>query len=501
MAEVGETGSLAGKAGRALGWSFANTILSRVATFAFAVWIARLLGPEQFGIFGFAMVVQLAVLSFNELGVSLAIVRWPGDPKEIAPTVSTISVVSSTIIYVGCYFGAPLFADLMDAPPEAANVVRVLTLSVIVSGIVATPVAMLQRNFRQDRKMIADLVSSFASALTSVGCALAGLGAMSVAIGTLSGSVVGAVLFISFAPTALRFGFNAAKARQLLRFGMPLAGSSIVLFAASNVDKIVVGAIFGVVPLGFYTLASNLANLPVTTFSTPMRAVAPAAFARLQHDRPAMNRAFLTTSSLLGAIALPGCVLLAAASYPLVRLLYGVEFERAAAILPWLAVLAALRILFELVYDYFVVLANTRVVFTIQVIWLLCLAPAIWLGSQLGDLPGTGAAQLAVGLLVVLPLYLYDLRKTGIGARPLAASLATPLAAALAVAGAVIILVALIHNDVLALLPAGIIAVVAMAGLLYRMRHLLKALRGGGGDAPEVPVQAAAPPAPESALA
>ena len=41
------------------------------------------------------MVALLAVLTFNELGVSLAIVRWPGDPRAIAPTVTTISIASS----------------------------------------------------------------------------------------------------------------------------------------------------------------------------------------------------------------------------------------------------------------------------------------------------------------------------------------------------------------------------------------------------------------------
>ena len=70
------------------------------------------------------------LLSFNELGVSLAIVRWQGEPSEIAPTVTTISMVTSVLIYVGCFFGAPAFANAMGAP-SAANVVRVLALNVV----------------------------------------------------------------------------------------------------------------------------------------------------------------------------------------------------------------------------------------------------------------------------------------------------------------------------------------------------------------------------------
>src|SRR6185436_5029711 len=115
-----------------LGWSFASTALAKFSTLAIGIVLARILGPQEFGTFAVAMVALLAVLSFNELGVSLAIVRWPGDPKEIAPTVATISVSASLLIYLACFFGAPAFADAMG-DPHAAPIVRVLGLSVIIS--------------------------------------------------------------------------------------------------------------------------------------------------------------------------------------------------------------------------------------------------------------------------------------------------------------------------------------------------------------------------------
>src|SRR5689334_8516073 len=149
-----EDKTLMSRAGRALGFSFASTAIGRLSTLAIGIALARILGPEEFGTYAVAMVALIAVLSFNELGVSLAIVRWPGDPREIAPTVATLSLGASTLIYLGCYLGAPAFASAMG-DPEAVPVVRLLTLAVVFSGLVATPVAMLQREFKQGRKMIA----------------------------------------------------------------------------------------------------------------------------------------------------------------------------------------------------------------------------------------------------------------------------------------------------------------------------------------------------------
>src|ERR1039458_2807890 len=83
---LGDKNTLIGRASRALGVSFINIAAARLGTLAFGILLARLLGPHEFGTYAVAFVALLAVLSFNELGVSLAIVRWPGEPREIAPT-------------------------------------------------------------------------------------------------------------------------------------------------------------------------------------------------------------------------------------------------------------------------------------------------------------------------------------------------------------------------------------------------------------------------------
>ena len=369
-----EKTTLAATATRALGWTFISNALSKLGTVGIGVVLARMLGPHAFGTYAVAWVALLAMLSLNDLSVSLAIVRWPGDPAEIAPTVTTIAVLGSIAMYAACFFGAPGYASAMGAP-AAAGVIRVLALSVVLDGLVCTPVGLLDRHFRQDRRMIADQVNSWLGALVSIGLAWAGLGAMSLAVGRIAGAAAAAVLYITFSPEPLRFGFDRARARALLRYGTPLAGSTVVVFAVTNVDQLVVGRVLGATALGFYALALNLATWPVTIFSLPVRNVAPAAFARLQHDHAAMRSAFLSAAALLCAVALPVCLVIGGSATPLIMFAYGARWLPASRVLLWLSLLAALTIFFQLAYDYFVVLARTRVVFTVQLGWLLALHP------------------------------------------------------------------------------------------------------------------------------
>jgi O-antigen/teichoic acid export membrane protein len=485
--------TLTGRAGRALGWSFTNTALGKLGTVGIGIMLARLLGPHAFGTYAVAYVALRILVNLNDLGVGLAIVRWPGEPRDIAPTVATISLLTSVMLYVACYFGAPLYASAMGAP-AAVPVVRVLCVVVIVDGIVATPAALLQRHFRQDLKLIADQVNTWlGTGLTAV-LAWFRFGAMSLALGRLTGCLAALILFIIFAPEPLRFGFSPGKARPLLRFGLPLAGSGVIVFAIYNVDQLVVGRVLGVTALGLFVLASNLSGWPVTMFSQPVRNVAPAAFARVQHDPAKMRTGFLSVAGLLCGVTLPVCLMLSGLASPLIGFVYGARWLPSAQPLRWLAVLAAFQILFELTYDYFVVLAMSRIVFTLQLVWLLILIPGLVAGARIGGVSGAAMAETFIAAGLVLPWYLRELHRIGIGARALAGRLWLPVTAASA-AGLCCYAAGRVAPGHLAALAAGGLVTAAVIGLIgYRLRADLALLRPSGRLAAKLagPAEAAA---------
>jgi O-antigen/teichoic acid export membrane protein len=469
-------GALGAIAARALGWSFLNTALTKFGLTGFGVLLARLLGPQQYGTVAVAMTALLAVLSFNELGVSLAIVRWPDDPSEIVPTVATISAISSVLLYIGTFFGAPSFAAAMGSP-ASTPVIRVMTLMIVTNGIASVPSAVLQRNFLQGRQMIADQAHGWLGVIISVVLALRGFGAMSLAIGQLCAAVTGGILMLIFSPVPFRFGFNRKQARKLLKFGLPLAGSSLVVFLVGNVDNFIAGHMLGAKALGFYVLAWNIASLPVNLFSQPVRSVAPALFSRLQGNPKAMRTGFASLAGLLGAITLPVCLTMGGCSLALVTFIYGGRWAGAAQALLWLAMLAALRILFELSYDYFVVLAKSRVVLTVQIGWLIALVPALVAGAHFYGIRGVAMAGLAVAAAVVLPWYLYELGRAGIGIGRLANRFWLSLLLAAGVGLASNRIAKVLPNNLGVIAIGGAMGVLVIAFLCYTMRRPLGELR------------------------
>ena len=501
--------SLASQAGGALGWSFTNSVLTKLCTVGVGVLLARLLGPHSFGTYAVASVALTIMSNVNDLGVSLAIVRWPGEPREIAPTVTTLSVVTSVLLYAGCYVGAPGYAAAMGAP-AATDVIRVLSLVIVIDGFATAPIGLLQRHFRQDQRTVADQVNIWLGTAVTVGLALAGLGPMSLAIGRLAGCLISVILLVRFSPQRLRFGFNRREVRGLLRFGLPLAGSGVVAFAIANVDQLVVGRVLGVTALGYFVLATNLSNWPAAAFSEPISQVAPTALARLQHDPAAMRSNFETMAALVSAVSLPVCLVEAGCAAPLIGLVYGPRWLPAGQPLTWLAILTALQIFFQLTFDYFVVLARSRLIFTLQMVWALVLLPGLIAGARLRGIAGVAAAELVVAAVVPLPWYLFELHKVGIAGRALAMRLGVPLIGA-ALAGLVAMTVSTaVPGRLPALCCSALAGVLVIGLLLLRMRHVLASLRrrytrgGRRGLAPgsrQMPVVAGGPGASPPAVA
>jgi PST family polysaccharide transporter len=441
-------------ASSAFGWSVLNTVLSRLGTLGIGIVLARVLGPESFGTFAVALVALMAVLSFNELGVSLAIVRWPGGPARIVPTVNTISVAGSIVFCGAAIVAAPVFTAAVG-DPHATDVIRVLILSVLINGVVASPAALLQRDFREKTRLGIDQVNVWVGALLSLVLALAGMGAMALALGRLAGSLLAAAMFLKASPLPYRFGLDRTLVGPLLRFGLPLAGTSIIFFALGYADQLTTGAILGSTALGFYVLAFNLSSWPVSILAQPLRRVAPAAFSSLQHDRERMNNAFEAIVSVLASLTFPLILFVSAGAVPLIGFIYGDEWLPAAAALSWLVVAAISKIICDLAYDFVVVLGKSGTVFAIQAGSLLVLVPALSGGAAQYGLAGVAAAQAVVTIAVVLPLYLWQLHRGGLRLTASARAVGVPLLVALPVGALSLVFAHWIPVALLALAAGG----------------------------------------------
>jgi PST family polysaccharide transporter len=332
----------------------------------------------------------------------------------------------------------------------------------------------MTRDFMQKERLVVDTAGFVVGSITAIALAIAGLGAWALVISALVGNIVNAGFILRFSPDEHPFGFNRDKARELLHFGLPLALASLLIMGLLNIDYIVIGAHLGTTQLGFYLLAFNLCSWPVNMFSAPARRVSLPLFARLHAGETDASAAFVPVCTILLLVTLPACLVLAALADPIVRIVYGDAWLPAAAVLPWLMVLALVRVLGELVYDFLVALGSSRSNLSLQVLWLGALVIALPIAVRRGGIEGVAMAHAGIAAFIVLPAYAVVLHRAGVSLRAMAAQVSRPVLATIVAAGAGLAF-ALIVADRFAQLTAGaaLIGLVYLA-IVYPMRGLLK---------------------------
>lgn len=444
-----------------LGWSLLNSVISRIANVALGILLARLLVPHDYGVFAVGLVFMVGLGSMNELGTSVAIVRWRGDVERAARTAVTLSVATSVLLYLACFLLAPTLAGTLNAP-AATGLLRLMALGVVIDGCSSIPNALLTRNFLQGKRMIADLAGFVVSASITVTLAATGHGATSLALGILSSNLTATLLILLMAPSRPLPGWHRDDAGELLRFGLPLAATSLLWFAIQNVDYIIVGHLSNSTQLGLYMLAFNVASWPSNLLTFAIRRVAIPGFARLQGDRDAFSNAFATSMGALVSLILLPCLLLTMLAKPLVLFLYGPEWLPAAAALTWLGLVGSARVLLDLCYDALVGDDRPLVLFGLQVLWLVTLIPALTIGTSAAGIRGTALGHVVITFGVAGLSYLFMMHRGGIRLRPLARAISRP-----ALAGAAMMVILVLGRDRIGSPLFSLLVVGGLASVVY----------------------------------
>jgi PST family polysaccharide transporter len=452
----------------ALKWSFAGTFFLRFGTFLSGLIMARLLSPHDFGLYSVATVALLLTTTINDIGIEPTLIRWPGEIDELAPTAVTVVMVTSALLFLGFWVSAPAFASAFGAP-GGAGIIRLMSVGLLINGAFLINSVVITRTFRQKVRAWADGAGIAVMIGVSLLLATAGVGAYSLAWGTLLGNVtVGCIIFVC-SGQRYRPRFHCPTAKLLMRQGAPLAGAGLIVVAILNTDYLVVGGTLGAVSLGFYQLAWNMANWPVTLFSGAVTKVSLPAFARLQRDQRALDRAFSRSMGAAMGITVLFCVLLSALSLPAVRVVYGHKWALASGALVSLAILAVIRVTTLLATDALVAKGHGRATFGLQALWLTALVPALVVGGRLDGIRGVAVAHVLVATFVALPTFLFVLRRRGFSMRSLARSVARPVAAGASAAAVAIAATHLLTRDLLRL---GVGGAFAVGVYLFVMRPL-----------------------------
>ena len=374
---------IAQKTARGFVWNFSAYFLSKIVVLITTAILARLLTKNDFGLIAIAVVAVNYLSVLKDLGLGGALIQRKGDVNEAAHTVFTINIIIGLILTVIIIPFAPLVATYFR-DPQVTPVLRWMGLSFIINSLGSVHTNWLVRDLDYRRKLIPDLGSAILKGVISIGMAYFGYGVWSLVFGQIAGAIASVILVWIILPWRPRLTVDRKIAGGLMKFGVSVTGIDIINEITDNIDYVIVGRIFGLVPLSVYTLAYRLPEMLLIGNLWVMGGVVFPAFATIQ-DRPdELRRGFLASVRFVEMIAVPISLGLLIAADPIVKVVFGDQWLDAIPVLRVLAVYAWVYSLGYHVGGFYKAIGRPDILLRLSILTLIIIIPSLLIGARFG---------------------------------------------------------------------------------------------------------------------
>jgi lipopolysaccharide exporter len=408
-------------------WGAGATVLRIGVQVVSQIVLARILGPDQYGLFAAALVAVFFSSFFSDVGLSYGLIqRKDVDDRDIR-FVFTWQMILGLLVTGLLYAAAPLLAGFFE-DARLEPILRWLSLSCLINSTGATASALLKRDLDFKTLNLGTLVS-YGLGFFVVGIPMALAGAQVEAL-------VAAFLVQAAASQAISFWRRPHPIRPLLwypdavgalRFGGTVLITNLLNWVMSSIDRVIIGRTFTMSAVGLYSTVYNLINMPAMTAIGLVQSVLYSASSRVQDDRARLQAGFVTMFSAMAVFGGAVFCAVAAIAPTFVLALYGSKWTDAAPLVVPLALAMPIYLMMGMAIPALWASGNARLEFRLQVPVAAAWAVFVLLLARLGSLElmawgVTAMFALRAALIVGATLRVIALPATAV-MRPIATGL------------------------------------------------------------------------------
>ena len=393
--------SLATRAVRGAFWTGGGIAIQLVVTLIFF----RVLNLEDMGYFTWAQRLVVLCPLFSALGLNDALVKYREASNSHFNAAFWTCCLAGLAIYAALVLGGEAMGRYVShwaEDVEADAFVRVLKpLALIVpfasvSGVVR---ARLARELQFRAIAISEVISTVVAAIVGLGLLFAGYGIESAVWNAIVREVALLVSLWWSAAWMPGLSLRWRALRQLLRFGLNVAGANVFNYVNSNLDKMYfVPVLLGPVANALYSFAYQYTMVPLSRAAMILTRVSFPAFSRVQNDHVALRRAYIRTVAMIALLAWPALVGGYVYAPEFLQLVKGDAMLEAVTPLRMLILAGMAKAVGTVVGSIFLAKGKANWSFRWTVVNLMVFVPLLFWGVRYG-LEGVAMAITAMALL------------------------------------------------------------------------------------------------------
>jgi len=374
--------------------------------------LARLLTPQDYGLFAMIMVVTGFMWIFQDLGLSMATIHRERITHEQINALFWINLGLSLFVMIIVIALAPVLMWFYGEP-ELLWLVVALSVGFVFSGLAMQLMALLKRQMRFGTLAGLNITALGLSVAAGIGTAWMGAGVWALVYMELTKGLFIMLIVWVLCPWRPSLPIRFQGVGSMLAFGGNLTGFNVVNYFARGLDKVLIGRYWGPGQLGLYSRAYQLMMLPIIQVSAPMATVAIPTLSRLQSDPERFRRYYLKAISFIAFITMPGVIFMVVMSEEIIRLVLGEQWIGASRIFAVLGISALIQPIYNTQGWLHVSIGRTDRAFRWGLVGSAAIIASFFVGVPFGAL-AVASCYTAVMYLIVGPCLWYAGKPIGL---------------------------------------------------------------------------------------
>lgn len=315
-----------------LTWDFSSKIARQLSGLFIGIYLARLLGPEDFGVLSLSMIFISLFGYLISTGLFSALIQKDMINEGHLSSVFYLNVLISFLLVVILFLLSSKISYFFGQGEEFELVLKTLSFIFFLSGLTQVQESIFRRNL--DFKTISTtyFIGSIFSGLLGVFLAFNGYGVWSLVYMSIVEKIIIAIFFWFKSSWFPKKVFKVSAIKELWKYGFDMFLSGILNVLVLHIDSFIMSKYFGIIQLGYFNRAKTLNNFAVRYSSESIGSVMFPALSKVQNDKKQFINIGLNIEFIIAFVAfgILGCLYLTAEN--LILLLLGDKWFESIAI-------------------------------------------------------------------------------------------------------------------------------------------------------------------------
>jgi teichuronic acid exporter len=366
-----------------LSWSFIETILKYSLSFVIGIILARILGPEEFGLIGMTAIFFSISNTFINSGFSYSLIQKKEISETDLSTVFYFNIFTGILIYAILFFSSNFISNYFSKP-ILGPLIKIIGLNLLIGsfGIVHQTILTRNVNFKLLTKI--SFISTITSGCVAIILAYKGFGIWSLVMQAIVSTITTNILLwlTSRWTPVLLFSFKSLS--SMFNYGSKLMLSGLLNTIFENIYYLVIGKYFSTQTLGYFTRAQGFANIASENITGVIQRVSFPILSSIQEDPKRLKNAYITLIRSTMFFTFISMFCIAASANALVLTLVGVKWASSVPILQLICFSVVFYPLHAINLNMLNVLGRSDIFLNLEIIKKILIVPVVMIGIYFG---------------------------------------------------------------------------------------------------------------------